>query len=321
MLLFDYYPICDILIIEGCFFFLWGFLMILGEIQKTDNIIISFEIGTKHFDFTTALLPKVDKEHPDHVIYSDPILIQGSCLKIDNNKCQNQSLKYFNQRSGRTHIWKNPEIEYRSKPRGHYHIKCEAESILENRRRALRVPINSRSSCTMSDLEGKYPCTVCDVSVTGVGINIDIALAEKNPLHRLVYTQFKDEITECVFYITARVLHSTPLDRKTSRCGCEIINVSPSINEYINLKQMHKLAKANLYEEISGMTVADVREPDKEGVLGVTDIRPELSDSFKRNHPIAFLSPGDPCPICERGHVMFKEGVFVCTACESIIDP
>ena len=299
--------------------------MILGEIPKTDNLIISFEIGKKHFDFTTSLLPKVDKEQPDHVIYSDPIMIQGNCLKIDNNKCLNQSLKYFNQRSGRTHIWKNPEIEYRPKPRGHYHIKCDAESTMENRRRALRVPINSKSICTMSDLEGKYPCTVCDVSVTGVGINIDIALAEKHTIHRLVYTQFKDEAINTVFYITARVLHSTPLDSKTSRCGCEIINVSPSINEYINLKQMHKLAKANLYEEISGMTVANEPETaDKTGEAGGSDRKeggPEFSDSFKKHHPISFLSHGDICPICEYGHVMFNDGVFVCSACESIIDP
>ena len=299
--------------------------MILGEIPREDNIIISFEIGRKHFDFTTSLLPKVDKEEPDLVIYSNPIMIQGSCLKIDNNKCQNQSLKYFNERSGRTHIWKNPEIEYRPSPRGHYHIKCETESTLENRRRALRVPINFKSSCTMSDLEGKYPCTVCDVSVTGVGINIDIALAEKNPIHRLVYTRFTDEILGKDFFITARVLHSTPLDRKTSRCGCEIINVSPSINEYINLKQMHKLAKANLYEEIKKMTVEDSPEPEPEETEETAKKKKygdlEFSENYKRHHPISFLSHGDLCPICEKGHVMFKDGVFVCSSCESIIDP
>ena len=293
--------------------------MILGEIPREDNIIISFEIGKKHFDFTTSLLPKIDKEEPDLVVYSDPIMIQGSCLKIDNNKCQNQSLKYYNQRSGRTHIWYNPEIEYRPTPRGHYHIKSDQESTLENRRRALRVPINFKSSCTMSDLEGKYPCTVCDVSVTGVGINIDISLAEKNPLHRLVYTRFRDEIMEKDFFITARVLHSTPLDSRISRCGCEIINVSPSINEYINLKQMHKLAKANLYDEFKQMTVADV--PDASRGEMERDGSPKFSESYKRHHPIAFLSHGDVCPICEKGHVMFNEGVFVCSECESIIDP
>ena len=291
-----------------------GCPMILGEIPREDNIIISFEIGTKHFDFTTSLLPKVDKDEPELVVYSEPIMIQGSCLKIDNNRCHNQSLKYFNQRSGRTHIWTDPEIEYRPKPRGHYHIKCNDESRLENRRRALRVPINFRSTCTMSNLDGKYPCTVCDVSVTGVGINIDIALAEKNPVHRLVYTRFRDEIMGKDFYITARVLHSTQLDRKTSRCGCEIVTVSPSINEYINLKQMHKLARANLYDEIKQMTVAD--EPEENRRKGI-----EFSESFRRLHPISFLSHGDPCPVCEKGHVMFIDGVFVCSECESIMDP
>ncbi len=294
--------------------------MILGEIPREDNIVISFDIGSKHFDFTTSLLPKVDKNDPDSVIYSDPIMINERCLKIENSKCVNQKIKYFNERSGRTHFWKDPEIEYRTSPRGHYAIRCDKASDLENRRRAIRVPINYRSSCTMSDLDGKYPCMVYDVSVTGVGINIDIALAEKNPMHRLVYTQFKDEVIDRVFYITARVLHSTPLDPKTTRCGCELISVSPSINEYINMKQMHKLAKANLFEEINKMTVEDVREEDLTETDGERE-KMRYSEEYKRKHPISFITHGDVCPICEKGHVSFNDGVYICSECQSIIDP
>lgn len=295
-------------------------IMILGELPRTDNIVISFDIGSKHFDFTTSLLPKVDKDKPDEIVYSEPIMINGRCLKIENSKCVNQKIKYFNQRSGRTHYWKDPEIEYRTSPRGHYAIRSERASELENRRRAIRVPINYRSSCTMSDLEGKYPCMVYDVSVSGVGINIDITLAEKNPLHRLVYTQFKDEVINRVFYITAKVLHTTPLNSKITRCGCEIITVSPSINEYINMRQLHHLAKAKLFDELQEMTVEDVPEV---GELPETETKGKMryTEDYKKSHPISFLSHGDVCPICEKGHVSFDDGVFVCSVCESIIDP
>ncbi len=295
--------------------------MILGEIPKTDNLTISFNIGDKHFDFSTSILPKVDKENPDSVIYTDPIVIQDSYLKIDNNKCTDQEIRYFNQRSGRTHIWSDPEIEYRKEPRSHYVIKCSAASVPKNRRRALRVPINYKTSCTMSLLNGKYPCTVYDVSVTGVGINIDIALAEKNPLHRLVYTQFKDDILNKDFYITARVLHTTQLDSKTSRCGCELVSISPSINEYINLRQMHKLAKANILDEMTDST--DTLSPETEAapVEEKPDQGIHFSEKFRNDHPFEFLEHGDMCPVCENGRLKLYNGVFICSNCESIIEP
>ena len=178
----------------------------------------------------------------------------------------------------------------------------------------------------MSDLQGKYPCTVFDVSVTGVGINIDIDLAEKNPMHRLVYTKFKDEYLNKDFYITAKVLHATQLDIKTVRCGCEIISVEPSINEYINIKQMHSLAKAGLYEdsehkkentsgEKSGVENAAENDTEKK------DHEADFSDKFKRDHPISFIDHGDVCPICGKGNLTLIDGAYVCSACESIIEP
>lgn len=295
--------------------------MVLGEIPKTDNLTISFDISGKHFDFSTAILLKVDKETPDTVIYTDPIMIRDRYLRIDNDKCQNQEIRYFNQRSGRTHSWKDPEIEYITEPRSHYRIKCEADSTLKNRRRALRVPINYKTSCTMSMLNGKYPCTVFDVSVTGVGINIDIALAEKNPLHRLVYTQFKDDVLKKDFYITARVLHTTQLDSKTSRCGCELVSITPSINEYINLKQMHKMAKANLFDEIQDITDEVTQVVETAAPVEKQEPEIEFSDRFKNEHPFEFLEHGDMCPVCENGRLKLLNGAFICSSCESIIEP
>ena len=304
--------------------------MLLGDINKDDNIIISFDIGDKHFDFTTSLLRKVDKNDPLCTIYTDPITIHGNNLHIDNKRCLNQRINYHNQKSGRNHTWKDPKIEYVGKPRGHYVIKCPSDSIPENRRSALRVPINYKASCTMSDLQGKYPCTVFDVSVMGVGINIDIALAEKNPMHRLVYTKFKDEYLNKDFYITAKVLHATQLDIKTVRCGCEIISVEPSINEYINIKQMHSLAKAGLYEE-SENKKSNASE-DNDGIMSDNDAgsmpdtekkdhEADFSEKFKRDHPISFIYHGDICPICGQGNLTLIDGAYVCSACESIIEP
>ena len=223
--------------------------MYLSEVPKTDKIIISFDIRDKHFDFTTDLLPFVDSEDPENTVYSAPIVIMGNRLHLDS-RCKNMMVRYLNQLSGRLHVWKNISLSYTKRPEPGYIIKGQGDSIPVNRRHSIRIPVNYKSACTISLIDGKYPCVVNDISITGVGINIGSDLAEKNVIHRQIYTEFEDELLKKRFYLKANILHTFRLDASTVRCGCEIINITPSINEYINIKQTHSLAKVANYSAI-----------------------------------------------------------------------
>lgn len=215
--------------------------MLLGEIPKTDNVLISFDLADKHFDFTTTLLPNTDKENPKGKIITEPVVIQGNSLHIDS-RCRNQALRYLNPFSGRTHEWKDVSIQYvKNNNTEKYEIFCDRDSIPVNRRGAVRIPLWITTECTVSGLEGRYPCDIYDISVTGVGINIDVELAEKHLLNRLIYTHFEDVILDKKFFIKCCCLRCTPVGGSVMRAGCEIINVTPSINEYINERQTHKL--------------------------------------------------------------------------------
>ena len=289
--------------------------MYLGEIEKTDNIVISFDLGDRHFDFTTTLLPDTDKEDARKTIYSECVTVNDLPIHIDS-RCNNVEIRYLNQISGRTHFWKDVSVEY--EPEGRYRIHCDNDSTPENRRRAVRIGINRKSDCIISLLNGRYPCTVNDISVTGIGLNIDVALADKNLHHRLIYTHFEDHILRKRFYIKARCLHCTKLDNKTVRCGCEIISITPSINEYINIKQTHRLAKLANYEEPAIREIPAEKadyEPEKEPE---TKDRLWISPKFLKRH--SMYKEGDICPVCESGRLHETDGCFLCDVCESMLE-
>ncbi len=292
--------------------------MYLGEIPKSENLVISFDLFQKHFDFSTAILPEEDEKDKIGTIFSDPIIIKGRPLHLDE-RCENQEIRYLNQLSGRTHVWKNVLIRYQRDHGGYYVINSESDSVPENRRRAVRIAINGKTECVLSDLEGKYPCTISDISVTGVGLNIDVALAEKNPLHRTISTHFKDPVIGIDFQIKARCIHFAQIDARTARCGCEIISVTPSINEYINLRQTHRLARMSAaeLEQLLGVTVPAKKlpgaDPEEETVASPDD----TSGTSSPEDP---LSDGVLCPICEEGHLHFNKGSFECDVCGSILD-
>ncbi len=214
--------------------------MLIGEIPKSDKIIISFEIHDRPFEFTTDLLE--EKAADPHAAFAAPIVIQGNDLHIDS-RCRNLCVKFPNARSGRVHLWENVRVQYTDRPTPRYIIMSPDDSKQYNRRGAIRVSINTRSKCSISNIEGVHPCTIQDVSISGVGINIDISIAERHLTSREVVTKFYDEITEQTFQIRGRCVHTTRLFKDIYRCGCEIIEVQPSINEYINLKQMHRLVQ------------------------------------------------------------------------------
>ena len=296
--------------------------MYLGEIPKNENIVISFDFFNKHFDFSTGLLPEEDEKDKIGTIFSEPIVIKGSPLRLDE-RCENPEIRYLNQLSGRTHVWKKVLIRYQREYGGYYVLNCESDSVPENRRRAVRIAINGKSECVLSDLKGKYPCTISDISVTGVGLTIDVALAEKNPLHRTISTHFRDDIIGVDFQIQARCIHYSKSEGNTARCGCEIISVSPSINEYINLRQTHRLARMSAadLEKLLGVSI-----PNKKNLPAISDDRvpdengtplPEPSKPLSAGEPIA---EGSVCPICEEGRLRRYGESFECDICGSILD-
>jgi len=333
--------------------------MYLGEIPKKENILISFDFMDRHFDFSAALLPDIDKDDRTGTVYSEPVFIRSNPLRLDE-RCKNYEIRFLNQRSGRTHLWKNVLVHYESGSGGRYIIKCENDSVPENRRRAVRIAINGKSECTLSDLEGRYPCTISDISVTGVGLNIDVDLAEKNPLHRIISTHFLDEFLGIDFKITARCIHFSNLDGKNARCGCEIISVKPSLNEYINLRQTHRLARLSAaeIETLLGIKLPTGSKAGKGASGSGTDsesLLKEYSPEEVKNAGQGASSPafsmdissflnavpgsasekkpaskapsareplfeGALCPICEEGKLHLYQGSFECDVCGSILE-
>ncbi len=284
--------------------------MYLWEIPKTENIVISFFLSGRKFNFTTSIEPK-EREEKDG-IYIPPIVVAGSTLNLDN-RCENFAIHYMNQASGRTHIWNNVSIihEYGEKER--YAIVSKDESVPENRRGAVRIPVGIQADCTISLMNGKYPCYINDISVTGIGANVDVRLAEKNLMHRLIYTHFTDEVLKKTFYIKGRILHVTIQKDGSARCGCEILTITPSINEYINLKQTYRLARATQFrapetpEEIAAKLLIndEAKEPEEEKVNYVWNSK-----------------YGGICPVCEEGKLRWDddEKCFICDICESMLE-
>ena len=311
--------------------------MLLCEIPKTEPVVISFDIGIRHFDFTVNLMADADNDDAQHVIFSEVVLIKGIAVHIDG-RCRNVELKYLNQQSGRTHVWKNVSVQYEETPAMRYRIECQLDSIPVNRRRAVRISINSKTECVVSLLDGKYPCVTNDVSVTGIGLNIDIALARKKLYHRLIYTYFEDDVLEKRFFIKARCLHCTELDEKTVRCGCEIIQVTPSINEYINMKQTHRLAKAAVFDE-NGNFIRYRDEngnklPEKTKKSTVDKPEEKISESKKEERPpVVWVKPrisrqernpylyeDAPCPVCGEGRLYRSMNCWICDECASMLE-
>lgn len=286
--------------------------MFLWEIPKTENIIISFFLSGRKFNFTTSIEPK-EREERDG-IYIPPIVVAGSILNLDR-RCENFAIHYTNQASGRTHIWNNVDVlhEYGDKER--YAIISAAESVPENRRGAVRIPVGIQADCTISLLSGKYPCYINDISVTGIGANVDVKLAEKNLLHRLIYTHFTDDILKKTFYIKGRILHVTTQRDGSARCGCEILTITPSINEYINLKQTYRLARATQFG--SAQTVEEAAAK-----LMLEDEGKQQEMSREETNYVWNSKYGGICPVCEEGKLRWDddEKCFICDICESMLE-
>ena len=235
--------------------------MYLGEIPKTDKIVISFDIRDKHFDFTTDMLPFVSPEDSDNTVFCAPIIIKDNVLHMDN-RCRNVHVRYLNALSGRLHVWRGVTVTFSKKPQSSYILQAKGDSTPVNRRHSIRIPVGYKSACTISLIKGKYPCVVNDISISGIGINIGSELAEKNVEKRQIYTEFEDDILKKRFYVKAKILHTFKLNATTVRCGCEIINVTPSLNEYINIKQTHSLARAAVFNSSLNKELNEILSDD-----------------------------------------------------------
>ncbi|MBQ9606454.1 MAG: PilZ domain-containing protein [Lachnospiraceae bacterium] len=298
--------------------------MYLSEVPKTESIIIAFDIKDKHFDFTTNLLPYADAEDPENTIYAEPIIILENALHIDN-RCHHMEIRYLNPISGRLHVWKDVSIRYQRKPERSYIIKGNGDSTPVNRRHSVRISVGYRSSCTISMLDGKYPCVVNDISITGIGINVGSDLESKNLIHRLIYTYFEDDVLEKIFHVKARILHVFRMNPSTVRCGCEILSISPSINEYINVKQTHVLARASNYTDEA--LNAGLNDFEDESIAAAK----KTEAAYIQKQPVApaappqhdasyWLKDGGVCPVCEKGRLHFLTDAYYCDICGSILE-
>ncbi len=291
--------------------------MYLWEIPKTDNVIISFFLNGRKFNLTTALIPQERPEKDG--IYVEPVIVAGSIIHLDK-RCENLSVIYVNQASKRTHRWnKDISIDY-DKDKNAYTLLSKSESIPENRRGAIRIPIGIQTECTISLLHGKYPCFINDISVTGIGANVDIRLADKKLMHRLIYTSFTDDVLKKTFYIKARIIHLTDMKGGAVRCGCEILNITPSINEYINVKQTYRLARAAQYGTGSAVEEYAAKELDIDRTV-VEDIKTAETVALQAGE-----KTGDDlkiCPVCEEGRLIWNdyERCYICNVCESMLEP
>ncbi len=300
--------------------------MYLWEIPKTDNIMISFFLSGRKFNLTTSLVPEERPEKDG--MYVMPIIVAGSVLHLDS-RCENLRLVYVNQASKRSHIWnKDIRIDYDEEKKC-YLVTSPEESIPENRRGAIRIPIGIQTDCTISLLNGKYPCCINDISVTGIGANIDLRIEDKKLMHRLIYTSFTDDILKKTFYIKGRIIHVAEMKDRSLRCGCEILNITPSINEYINVKQTYRLARAARYgNDPIGDYIAKEAELDMTVVKEIERVEAEALERAEKEAPKipSFIkNPEDYkiCPICEEGKLVWDdyERCFICQVCESMLEP
>lgn len=295
--------------------------MFLWEIPKTDNIIISFFLSGRKFNFTTSIEPK-EREEKDG-IYIPPIVVAGSTLNLDN-RCENFAILYTNQASGRTHIWNSVQVLHEFGDRERYAVISKDESVPENRRGAVRIPVGIKADCTISLLNGKYPCYINDISVTGIGANVDVKLAEKNLMHRLIYTHFTDDVLKKTFYIKGRILHVTIQKDGSARCGCEILTITPSINEYINLKQTYRLARATQFGKTDGTAVETPVETAFETAAAKLLLEKEEENAPKEEKANYIWNSkyGGICPVCEEGKLTWNddEKCFICDICESMLE-
>ncbi|MBO6138001.1 MAG: PilZ domain-containing protein [Lachnospiraceae bacterium] len=297
--------------------------MYLWEIPKGDRIVVSFDLGKRHYDFNTELIPIKCREA--NSIYTEPIVVSGKIMRVDS-KFKNITIRYLNRRSGRTHTWDDVTIRYEQPPKNLYVVTCENDSVQINRRRAIRISVNKKTECKISLLEGNYKCTINDISVTGIGINIDVALANRNLFHRTIYTHFTDVNLGKRFEIEARCLHCTQIDAKVVRCGCEIISVNPPINEYINAKQLQNLAKSANRSELEETDIFYESEPSSRAEeKKAQEEKPaaeenEMDNWTSKPEDQLILGEGELCPVCEKGRLHRSLGYFLCDSCGSMLD-
>lgn len=293
--------------------------MFLWEIPRKDSIVISFDLKSRRFNFKASIFNMACREKDS--IYVEPIVISGRTLCIDE-RCQNIEIKYLNSKSGRTHTWRDVTVRYEKPPKDLYVLTSEKDSKQINRRKAIRVAVNELTDCNISLLDGRYKCIISDLSVTGVGINLNISLAEKKLFHRTIHTQYIDPDTKIRYDIMAKCIHCTRLDAKTVRCGCELVSVHPPINELVNAKQVSKYTKSSLRdikEDIIDLTEIEADLPAAP-ITEMTEEEALKAEWFSSSMQEYVIGEGALCPVCEQGRLHLSDGFFICDDCGSMLD-
>ncbi len=279
--------------------------MYLGEIPKNEKILLSFDLTGNHYTFSTTVTghgtPPMITLHTTTVTMEDD-------LKYLNGLCKNLEISYLDKRSGRTHIWTQAVLHYITGADEYFEIRCNSHSSPVNRRRAIRIGVGAFSYCSISLIDGQYPCIVIDVSVTGIGIEIDARLAKSDLAHRTIFTRFTDKILNQEFIVIAECLHTTRVNDQIVRCGCELVSVTPPISDFIKTRQLYGLSRAPQYV----MSEEEKRRMESELVAATAIVLPEESGMI--------IAEGMRCPLCDKGMLAYTENYYECPVCGSMLE-
>ncbi len=279
--------------------------MYIGEIPKNEKILLSFDLTGNHYTVSTSVIGY--GKPPLTTLHTTTIKMEDD-LRYLNGLCKNLEITYLSTETGRTHIWNQAVLRYIIGAGEHFEIRCEKASSPLNRRRAIRIGVGARSDCNISLIDGKYPCIVNDISVTGIGIEIDARLAEKDLAHRTIFTHFRDGMLNKEFTIIAECLHTTKVNDRIVRCGCELVSVTPSINDYIKTRQLYWLARTPQ----PSLSDEEKKRMESELVSATAIVMPEESGMI--------ISEGMRCPLCNEGMLVYNENYYECPKCGSMLE-
>lgn len=206
--------------------------MLFSEVHTGAQIKVSFQVNNRHFSFTTTVID-MNRLSMIHV--------NGQPLHIRNSICEKIIVAYVNPDSGRTHIWKEVSID--PVEDSYYAIEVHDDSVQLNRRNAVRVPINLKALCEISNINDPLEVEVLDLSISGVSFSFNIHCDIPKLIGRTLRLEFSDSIEKAAFVINAVIVNVNVSEELSYRCGCSILDSKPPVNTYVNRKQISRMLR------------------------------------------------------------------------------
>lgn len=200
--------------------------MLLVELLPEAKLKISFKIKERNFQFDTHIISTEGE------IRIAPIYVNDVMIHLRNSICNDLRLEWVNPKSQRIHVWTDFLIFSTNKC---YVVQCTQESKLDNRRRAIRVPICYETECNISNITANQQCVVKDISVLGLRVYLPALSTDSHLEHRTLSLDIDGH------HIISEILRVQPLEDGGCECGCSILEAYPSVNYYVNRLQIKTL--------------------------------------------------------------------------------